>query len=42
MLELKPPIKPYAWNLTPNERILYSSRFNVYPIPINIDPELRV
>ena len=36
----KPPIKPYAWNLTPSERILLlTAKFKVVrPIPIRIDP----
>ena len=36
----KPPIKPYAWNLTPSERILLlTARFKVVkPIPIRKDP----
>ncbi len=36
----KPPIKPYAWNLVPSERILLlTAKFKVVkPIPIRIDP----
>ena len=36
----KPPIKPYAWNLTPRDRILLlTARFRmVSPMPIKIEP----
>ena len=39
----KPPIKPYAWNLVPSERILLlTARFKVVrPIPIRKDPGKR-
>ena len=36
-------MKPYAWNLTPRERILLlTARFKVVsPIPIRIEPGIR-
>ena len=39
----KPPIKPYAWNLTPSERILLlTARLRVVnPIPISKEPGIK-